>query len=400
MEKLNEHVGKPFLAKNKTKWNIQFWYSDTIGTRKKYIRSYGLNSDQYLKKVKGVETEINKNERKVYANGLIIELSRTIQTHYFYPETKEFENHNKLDLPLKGYLKDYINYNPRKKRSDSTKNLYHTYNNVILNWLDEQGKQDIILRDFDRDLIVKFLSEKEKGSATHRDHYLIYLKGFFKYLMDYLNILDKNPLIRLNKISNQDTKTNKAYPYELLSKVLESSKNLDMHLWYLMRLVYYTLRRPSELLQLQYRDFDFEKCTISFHSSIIKTNKTQFSILPKELMNEIKDNLGNEVKQDYYLFGNNGKSKSNRYFKGNIFNKIKTPFTHFQDLFKVVKKRLKLEKGYTLYSMKHTGIVYCIEILKWDDQKIITNTGHTNPQILGRYSKDAKRDREVRPMTI
>lgn len=400
MTKLNEHVGKPFLAKNKTKWNIQFWYFDTIGNRKKYIRAYDLNTNEYLKKVKGVETEINKNERKAYANGLIAKISDLLKTRYFNPETREFENQNKQDLPLKGYLKDYINFNPRKKRSESTKNLYRTYNNVIIEWLNRQGKEDILLSDFDRDLIVKFLSEKEKGSTAHRDHYLIYLKSFFNYLIDYLNILDKNPLIQLKPINNQDTKTNKAYPTELLQKVLESAKKLDIHLWYLMRLVYYTLRRPGELLKLQFRDFDFEKCTISFHSTQTKTNKTQYSILPKELMDEIKENLGNEVNPDYYLFGNNGKGKNNRYIKDKIFNKNKTPFTHFQDLFKVVKNRIKLEKGYTLYSMKHTGIVYCIEELKWDDQKIITNTGHTNTQILGRYSRDAKREREVRPMTI
>ncbi len=392
MESLNKHCETPFVAKDKSKWYIQFWYKDSFGARKPYKKAYDLNKADYLKKVGNNLVEINKTERKSHAQNLVNSLKNSLLKQYFNPNTRLFESLDKADLPFIGYLKDFVNYNPRKKRSDNTKELYKSYNRVIEEFLTKRNLSAIALNKVTKELVSEFLLKVEdNGKTGHRDNYLRYLKGCFKYCVDYLEVLPKNPLQILNTINNQDSETNKAYPSELLELVLAESKKLDYHFYLLLRLIYYTLRRPSELLALQYKNFDFDKGTISFHSSIIKTNRTLSTRLPKHLLEELKNNIPRGVKRDDYFFGNVGRAgKKNEYIKS-LFASCKTPFVHFQDKFKTIQKRLNLEKGYTLYSFKHSGIVYAIEEMQWSDYDIISYTGHTDTAILGRYSRDAKR---------
>ncbi|WP_316785963.1 site-specific integrase [Pedobacter frigiditerrae] len=393
MESLNKHCENPFVAKDKAKWYIQFWYKDSFGARKPYKKAYDLNKSDYIKKVNGGDVEINKTERKTHAQSLLTSLKTKLSKEYFNPDTRLFESLDKSDLPFQNYLADFINYNPKKKRSESTKQIYLSYNNVMKDWLTIRGLENIQLNEVGQDLIVEFLNEIEgQGTTTtQRDNYLTYLKGCFKYCTEYLEVLDKNPLRKLNTINNTDSESNKAYPAELLETVLEEAKKMDYHFYMLMRLLYYTLRRPSELLKLTYKDFDFKNDTINFHGRITKTNRTLYTHLPKHIAKELKSLIPSDVKPTDFFFGNIGKIGKKGEHSKLLFAKHETPLSHFQDKFKTLFSRLGLDKGHTLYSMKHSGIVYCIEVMQWSDYDIIAYTGHKSTAILGRYSRDAKR---------
>ena len=392
-------TGKPFIYKDGCKWYIQFWYKNSLNERKAFKRAYKLNKSEYIIKRNGKYVEINKTLRKEYANTLIIGLTEQLQTLNFNTETKEFDNPDKTLIPLSKYLNDFVDYTPRKKRGESTKHLYRSYNNVINQYFTDLGQPDILLNAVTRETIVNFLDKIElQGQTSHRDNYLIYLKSFFKYCVEYLEILPKNPIKLINAINANDSKSNKAYPEPLLMQVLDELKKLDYLFWLFWRVIYYTLRRPSEILKVRYKDVDFEKGTVDFESDSVKTHKHLYAYLPPNLLNDLKEHVPNDAKPNDYFFGNTGKMKNT--INKKLFAPIKSPYDHFYQSFSTVKRHLKLEKGYTLYSMKHTGVVYMVEVMKWTDTEIIQHTGHTDILILGRYSRDAKRERKVHTGTI
>lgn len=386
MENINSHVETPFLYKDGVKWYIQFWYKNSLGERKPFKRTHSLNEADYLKKVKGQHVEIDKTKRKDYANALISNLKSVLKTHYFNPETRAFEITDKSELPFKSYLTDYVDYYPRKKRSEKTKNLYSTYNNVIIDFLDKKGLKSIALNKVDRELVEDFLALKEQeGKTSTRDNYLTYLKGVYKYVVEYLELLPKSPIRHLNSISNIDSNSNRAYSISEFKEYLERAKQKDYYLYLLCDLMFTTLRRPSELLSIKFKDIDFNKGTIDFEPSEVKTRNKVYSTISKNILKQLKAIIPNDILPDYYLFGYN--ERINRRYQKLIFGENRTPLSHFQDAWKTLKE----DKGYTLYSSKHTGVKYMIEELKWTDEDIIAYTGHKDTKILGRYARDAKR---------
>lgn len=402
MKSLNSNCQSPFIVKDKTNWYIMFRYVDSIGKLRSYKKAFRLNKDTYLKKVNGIVKEINKKQRQVYADQLVENLIEELATKHFNVDTREFEITDKAELPFSKYLTDYINHTPAKKREQSTKDLYIAYNNVILQYLNSKGLSDIKLNEVTREFVSDFLATKDVengGSTNHRDNYLRYLKGVFKFTVEYLEVLPKNPLNLLRTINNRDSKSNKAFSESMLIDFLENVKQKDYLYSLLLRMIYYTLRRPSELLKVQYKDVDFENGTIDFEADSIKTNNKLYAQLPQHLVDELKGLIPKVVRRGDYLFGNTGieeQATGKPKYSKKLFAPAPTPLHHFQS----IQKTFKLEKGFTMYGMKHTGVKYMIEVSNWTDSEIIAYTGHSNTEILGRYARDAKRPKRQHTGTI
>ncbi|KQN34429.1 hypothetical protein ASE92_12585 [Pedobacter sp. Leaf41] len=399
---LNPHCNIPFLSKEKHRWCIRFYYH-VDGARRSKKQHFDLNSSRYIQKTSTQYKEINKIERKAYAEILLSQVKESLRLDYFNPYTLEFECSDLSEKPFLEYLDKFIDHNPHLERSDSTKRLYRSYNSIIKAYFIKKGYSSIKLNQVTRKHIETFLIDRksDSGSTVQRDNYVTYLRSFFNYCVDYEELLPKNPLKLLHRINANTSKTNKAYPRELLVKVFEEAEKLDECFFLLLKLIYYTLRRPQELLNVRYRDIDFQARTIDFDSDIIKTNKKQYSKVRQELLGRIMSGIPKGTKPNHFLFGTvNEKVTKTEHRVKSIFGAFQTPLHHFQDKFKTLKQRLGLEDGYTLYSMKHSGVVYLIEVAKWTDKQIMDYTGHTNVAILGRYARDAKRSREDHPDTI
>lgn len=389
---VNPHCSEPKLLKDKLRWSIRFYYK-LEGETKTRKKDYGLNGSDYLKKEKGVTKAIDKSGRLLYAAELLKHEISRLNTMYFNPFTKEFESLDKADESFISLLTAYLQYSPNKVRRDSTKAIYRSYNNRIKEVLIELAIENAPLNEIDRSVVEKILTSIQgKSSKAQRDHYLRYIKGFFNYCVDHLEILPKSPIKTLKSINNEDSRTNKAYTAELQEKVLAEAKRLDPHFSLLLRLLIITLRRPDELLRLQFKDFDFKTGCVSFSREKIKTDRAQITYLTNDLIVELKTMLiGNYNSLDYFL-GHSSREVKGRLNKS-IFAANKTSFVHFQDKFKTIQNRMKLEKGYTIYSFKHTSINNLIDNHNWSKEKVIKLTGHTNTSILDTYTKDGKRER-------
>ncbi|PWS32687.1 tyrosine-type recombinase/integrase [Pedobacter paludis] len=396
---INPHCSEPKLLKDKLRWSIRFYYK-LEGETKTRKKDYGLNGPDFLKKDKGIIKAINKSDRLLYAAELLKNEISRLNSMYFNPFTKEFESLDKSDQSFASLLGDYLDYSPNKVRRESTKSIYKSYNNRIKGVLDGLGLQDSTLKEIDRSVVERLLAEiQSKSSKAQRDHYLRYLKGFFAYCVDHLEILSKSPIKTLKSINNDETTTNKAYPPEILQKVLNEAKRLDIHFHLLLRLLIITLRRPDELLRLQLKNFDFKAGSVTFSKDMIKTNRAQITYLSGDLVAELQSMMDGKYNQTDYFLGHAVREVGGRTNKS-IFAPMKTSFVHFQDKFKTIQKRLKLEKGYTIYSFKHTSINNLIDNHKWSKEKVIKLTGHTNISILDTYTKDGKRERIEYPENI
>ncbi|GGI26881.1 hypothetical protein [Pedobacter mendelii] len=348
---LNPHCSQPKLLKDKLRWSIRFYYK-VDGETKTRKKDYGLNGADFLKKDKGANKAINKSDRLLYAAELIKQEVARLNSMYFNPITKEFESLDKSDQSFVSLLADYLNYSPNKVRRDSTKVIYKSYNNRIEAVLSELGLQDASLNEVDRSIVEKVLAKIQgKSSKAQRDHYLRYLKGFFNYCIDHLEIISKSPIKTLKNINNEDTQTNKAYSPELQQKVMDEAKRLDPHFHLLLRLLIITLRRPDELLKLQLRDFDFTTGSVTFSREKIKTDRTQVTYLNGDLVAELQGMMVGKYNQADYFLGHAIRNPKARTEKS-IFAPVKTSFVHFQDRFKTIQSRLSLEKGYTAYTNK------------------------------------------------
>ncbi|MGM9476509.1 tyrosine-type recombinase/integrase [Pedobacter sp. GSP4] len=396
---INPHCSEPKLLKDKFRWSIRFYFK-VEGETKTRKKDYGLNGSEFLKKDKGVIKAVNKSDRIMYAAELLKAEIIRLNSMYFNPFTKEFESLDKSDQSFISLLADYLDYSPNKVRRESTKAIYKSYNNRIKDVLAELGSQDAALNEVDRSVVEALLAKiQSKSSKAQRDHYLRYLKGFFTYCVDHLEIITKSPIKTLKNINNEDTQTNKAYSSELQQKVLDEAKRLDPHFHLLLRLLIITLRRPDELLRLQLKDFDFKTGSVTFSRDKIKTDRAQIAFLSEDLVAELKCMMDGKYAQTDYFLGHAVKESKARTEKS-IFAPVKTSFVHFQDKFKTVQKRLGLEKGYTIYSFKHTSINNLIDKHGWSKEKVIKLTGHTNTSILDTYTKDGKRERIEYPDII
>ncbi|CAH0185708.1 MULTISPECIES: site-specific integrase [unclassified Pedobacter] len=399
-KQINPHCETPALVEEGARWYIRFKYRDHEGKRKAKKVTGELNNDKYVRLVNGRYVEENKKARKKAASDSLDEVKLLLCTKYFNAAIGKFESLDKSETKFVDYLDKYLCHTPSKERRASTTKLYTSYNNIIKQYLKHNKTEAITLKEVDREFIERFLNKvRSEHSASQRDNYYVYLNGVFKYCVDDLEVLDKNPLRKLHKINKKETQSNRRYDNETLDLVLAESRNLDVYFWLFLRLMLYSLRRPSELLKIQYKDFNFKKGILSFDSSIIKTNKKLYTELKPEFLMELKALIPADVQPSDYLFGSFQESAKASHRTKALFAPYTTPFHHFQDKFKTISKRLQLPKGFTIYSMKHTSASQLKE-LGWSDDDIITYTGHTNTSILGRYTREAILPRREDPRTF
>jgi len=173
-----------------------------------------------------------------------------------------------------------------------------------------------------------------------------------KQLEDYLATLDLKPssynLYRavMNfytekelgyKITFSKAKKNKFLPIEVnkieFHNFLKVIPNIKHRLGF--RLMYESGLRVNEVVNTKVFDLDYKKLTIRIRG---KGNKDRYSIVPKELLQELKKFTTNK-KGYIFTNQNNGKKLT-----------IKT----FQERLKKAREQAKIEKEFTCHSLRHS----------------------------------------------
>ena len=108
--------------------------------------------------------------------------------------------------------------------------------------------------------------------------------------------------------------------------------------------MYFAFIRPGQILKLQFGHLHMREGYITVHGLISKNGKTETAQIIPALANELQTRLELH-KLDYYLF-------STGITPGKYPLSKQVPFRRHQ---KALEKLGLLQKGYTLYSWKHTG---------------------------------------------
>lgn len=222
-----------------------------------------------------------------------------------------------------------------------------TYQSAINKFEEYAPKHGLDIRDFGTKEAILFrdhLLTVKSNSARTANNTLQHLTAIFSKLQERTGI-EKNPF-KIKSLREPATLKNIAFTDEDRAKVEEYLIAHEPGVYLFTRLMYFAFIRPGEILKLQFGHVHMRDAYITVHGLISKNGKTETAQIIPVLAHELETRLIFQ-KPDHYLFSTGIKP-------GKYPLSKQVPFRRHE---KALKELGLLEKGYTLYSWKHTGAV-------------------------------------------
>ncbi|RLG49074.1 MAG: hypothetical protein DRO00_10445 [Thermoproteota archaeon] len=230
------------------------------------IKFYIRIAEQFLPYIKGkkIDEEDVKSFLEERTKGLRERSRRNVKTalNQFLKFLKKRGYEVKVPLrePIhqNELLKKFIAYLKARGCTGKTLSNYPLLARVFLRWL--KGKK--VLRDFDKSDAMRFLmyltSERGVGPGG-LENYVDALRNFFDFLA-IMKITSRNPFREIKRPRRARSLPN-PLSIEEMKKMLEEARRLGLREYALMRFMYATGVRASELLELRWADLDLRSRT-------------------------------------------------------------------------------------------------------------------------------------------
>ncbi|WP_156307027.1 site-specific integrase [Sphingobacterium endophyticum] len=399
---IDKSIGKPFLKSANPlskKWIICIKYKNSQNEHKEYKRTFDLNKAPFV--IKGVvNTKANiVKQRQKRASQFINELINDLNSIEFDVNAGDFVQ-SILDKPLKEFINDWLLWKKNKVKASSFKR-YSEKISVFNDWLYTNQLHNISLKRFDYLTLNRFLNFiQTKSSNISYNFYLTVFKNIYKYLTKIEDIQISNITTRFEKLKENDTE--KHALYSDYQQAFNDLTEFNYLLGYMAKCIFYTLHRIETLTSLQYKDFDLSRGIINIPSAKIKTAKKLTIRISKHLLPQIIEYVNEHRPQpNDYFFGNHGMIKSKINLNKTdvrMFGKHKTSVKIFSQMFAYFKNKKTTNKElftakHSLYGMKANGYSYYKnggdgQQFILSDEQIIKITGHSNTDILKKYSRE------------
>jgi integrase len=222
-----------------------------------------------------------------------------------------------------------------------------TYQSAINKFEEYAPKHGFDIRDFstkEATLFRDHLLNVKNNSPRTANNTLQHLTAIFSKLQERTGI-EKNPF-KIKSLREPATLKNIAFTDEDRAKVEEYLIKHEPGVYLFTRLMYFAFIRPGEILKLQFGHIHMREAYITVHGLISKNGKTETAQIIPALAHELQTRLVFQ-KPDHYLF-------STGIMPGKYPLSKQVPFRRHE---KALEQLGLLEKGYTLYSWKHTGAV-------------------------------------------
>lgn len=222
-----------------------------------------------------------------------------------------------------------------------------TYQSAINKFEEYAPKHGFDVQDFgtkDAILFRDHLLNVKSNSPRTANNTLQHLTAIFTKLQERTGI-EKNPF-KIKSLREPATLKNIAFTDEDRAKVEEYLIKHEPGVYLFTRLMYFAFIRPGEILKLQFGHVHMRDSYITVHGLISKNGKTETAQIIPALANELQSRLIFQ-EPDHYLFSTGIKPGKYELSK-------QVPFRRHE---KALRNLGLLEKGYTLYSWKHTGAV-------------------------------------------
>ena len=287
----------------------------------------------------------NVKSRTDYANKLIAKINRLLESGYHFSEKSNSPTSE--GVPTKqGLVKSLESILSTVSRTIASKTVvtYQSAINKFKEYTPEQDPEIVSFRTQDALLFRDHLVNIKKNSPRTANNTMQHLLALFSRLQERTGI-EKNPF-RIKSLREPATSKNIAFTDEDKAKVEEYLLKHEPGVYLFTRLMYFAFIRPGEILKLQFRHIHMREAYITVHGLISKNGKTETAQIIPALAQELQTRLVFQ-NPDHYLFSTGVKP-------GKYPLSKQVPFRRHE---RALKELGLLEKGYTLYSWKHTGAV-------------------------------------------
>lgn len=260
------------------------------------------------------------------------------RARHIIDSTKNFEYYSSRYLD---FVKNII------KREPSTYTSYKSKLRIFGQFLSKKGIDKINTRFYNQDTIKDFneylIRERNLDGKTLND-YNETLNRFWKHLIQEEKITNENPVTGIRRYKESKVH-HMAFNMHHINTLKNAIEKKDPVLWLKLKMLYSTLLRPNELRYLQMKHFSWSDGTILLPAELAKNDKARLITLPDYLYDELLKKGYDKFPGEYYFSTTGNEPGPENASKNHLYNKFK----HYLML-------LKLPKGYTLYSWKHTGV--------------------------------------------
>lgn len=325
----------PVLRENKSTWYIEFYAFDPLlkKMRRKRIKTNRIKSIR---------------ERRTYALSIIQRITQQLITGW----NPWIEQSTDSIITFKEVLEKYSRYNDKMFNDGYFRELTHQnhYYRIkkLLEYNDNRSVPIVYLYQMDLRFCNEFLDYiyVDLGlSGVYRNACLTFLKTLLNWCIEK-GYAKNNPAQLISPIPKRlMQKRRKLIPSETIKQIASMLQANDRNFLFSCYLLYYCCVRPVEQTRLKLCYFNLKECTLTIPAEISKNRTTQTITVPQKVLSYALDIGIFNYPPDYFLFSDN-------LLPGN--RKITTRWLteHWQRM----SKALKLDKDFTFYSLKDTGI--------------------------------------------
>lgn len=226
--------------------------------------------------------------------------------------------------------------------SDRTYSDYKSKVKKFIEYLKKFGRHAAPLSSIKRIDVVEYLNYvSSKGSVRNRNNTRTELSALFT-VMEENEMIENNFVLTIQKLKTIST-ANKIYPKKMAAKLLDHIEKEDPLLSFFIRLVSYNFLRPIEVCRLRIGDINIDERKLEIKA---KNKPRKNKRIPNLLLEELR-NLN---------FNNPGGFVISPNADGEWLAKETSKRDFIDKRFLKIKKKLGIEKEYTIYSFRHTYI--------------------------------------------
>jgi integrase len=330
----------PAKASKDQRWVIKFrvWNADI--EKVVLMRDYTCNSKKDI------------TERKETAKRIIEQISAALRDGKHIDTPKRLAQEEAKKVQTAHTLKDALNVAMFWKRAENIKSIrnYENCYRRLCDWIAKAEYNQLPIEAVNHNHVELFLNSLSKDNPLSNRAYNNYrdqVSTLFQVLLQK-DIITKNPCTKVPKRKAAKGR-NLAYTVDQQTMLIDFMKVKYPGLLAFCQLMYYTLMRTNEITHMQawwIGTYDINK--IYLPKEFSKNGQERHITIPPQLERIIQEQGWRNLPHDTYLF-----SSGYRPGKNLVQSKM-----HANKYRRWVLDKLKFAKDYTMYSWKHTGVVF------------------------------------------
>jgi len=272
------------------------------------------------------------------------------------------------------YFHDIIPIYLQEKKKDVRKATYDTYKsfcNIFSDYLTEDN-YDGFISTFSHENANSFMHYvyfKRDVSANCYNNYIKLARVFFSWMVEN-GYAKENHFLEI-KPKRREEKKRVLIGQDMREKLKQYLKMNDPLMLIACELVFYSLIRPKEILNIKVKDICADYIII--RGEISKNHNTRKAAISEEIKQLLADKLN--YNPEYYIFSKDG-----------VPGEKKLSDKYLSKRFLKIKKEIGIPENMQLYSFRDTGIT---EMIKSgiDDLTVMQHADHSDLTITSRYAR-------------